>query len=151
MKTMKKMVMAVAAFLALTACNEELGPEYSTPAEFGEVSMTPVQVSPTDPVSLEVVITSPYGLNSVQVGYYINDDISTIKSSKPTLYQGQSQTKVVYKGQNVIPAQEAGTKVTFQVVAETPFSVLSGTKFYSYTVTDGGDEPIKPGEGDQGE
>lgn len=149
MKTMRKMLMAVAATLVLTACNEELGPEYSTPAEFGEVTMTPVLVTPADEVSLEVVIKSTYGLSAVQVAYYLNDDREKVEGSKPTLYHGESQTSVVYKPQNVIPAQETGTKVTFQVVAQTPFGVLSGTKFYSYTVTEGGDEPIKPGDGDE--
>ncbi|WP_418983657.1 membrane lipoprotein lipid attachment site-containing protein [Alistipes sp.] len=141
---MKKMFLALAAVFALSACNKELGPEYSTGAEFGEVTRTPVMVTPTDAVSLQVVITSPYGLSAAQVAYYLNDDLTTMKSSKPTLYQGQSQTQAVYKPEKAIPAQEAGTKVSFQIVAETPFNVISGTRIYEYTVTDGGDEPIKP-------
>lgn len=141
---MKKMLVALAAVFALTACNKEIGPEYSTPAEFGEVTRLPALVTADDAVTLQVTITSPYGLNAAQVAYYLNDDLSTIKSSKPTLFQGQSQTSVVYKAEKAIPKQEAGTKVSFQIVAETPFNVISGTRIYEYTVTDGGDEPIKP-------
>lgn len=142
---MKKMFLAAAAVAlsVLTACNEELGPEYSTAAEFGEVRKTPVLVTPADEVSVEVVVNSTYGLNAVWVAYFLNDDIDSSKSSKTTFYQGQSQTSVIYKAQNVIPAQEVGTKVSFQVLAMTPFSVLSGTQLYTYTVTEA-DEPIKP-------
>lgn len=146
MNNMKKLLMAVAALFALTACNEELGPEYSTAAEFGEVRMTPSLVTADDAVSLEVVIRSTYGISAVQVAYFLNDDMTGIKYSKPTLYPGQSQTSVVYKPENVIPAQEAGTKVSFQVVAQTPFNVISGTRVYHYTVADGEEEPIKPAE-----
>lgn len=146
MNDMKKVLMAVAAVFALTACNEELGPEYSTAAEFGEVQMTPVRVTADDAVSLEVVVRSTYGISAVQVAYFLNDDITDIKSSKPTLYPGHSQTSVVYKPENVIPAQEAGTKVSFQIVAQTSYNVISGTRVYHYTVIDGEEEPIEPAE-----
>lgn len=133
MLTIKNLLLATAAALSLAACNTELGPEYSTLPAFGEVSYTPALVTPENTVSVSVAITSQYGLQRAWIAYFLNDDELNIKTTAPYFYT-KAHTSVTFKG--TLPKQVAGTKVTFRVVAATPYDVLDGSQIHSYTVTE---------------
>lgn len=128
---MKRLVLALAAVFCLVACRKELGPEYTTAPEFGEVVITPVVPDSEQEVSLRVPITSQYGLHAAQTAYVLDDDPEKIENTAPVFYTKEN-TSVVYNA--VIPKQKAGTKVSYQVMAMTPYGVLAVTPIMEYTV-----------------
>lgn len=134
---MKKLLLLVAAACCMAACNKELGPEYRTPPQLGEVTYTPTDVQADNVVTVRVPITSTYGLYSGWIVYWLGEDQENAKSTTPYFYT-KSDTSVIFEGK--IPAQEAGSKVSFVVAAMNPYSVLASTQVYNYTVA-GGSEP----------
>lgn len=128
---MKKLLFAAFAALSLAACNKELGPEYTTAAEVGKIVMTPSAPAENSEVTVTAPITSLYGLHAAQLAYQLNDDPSTAKTTMPVYYTKEN-TSVTFTA--VIPAQKAGTKVTFQVHVVTPYSVLTFSELQEYTV-----------------
>lgn len=137
----KNLLLVVTLVITLAACNKDLGPEYSTSPVFGEMNYTPILVTPESPVSVSAVITSEYGLQSAWIVYYLNEDEMEIKTTAPYYYT-EANTSVIFKGS--IPKQKAGTKVTFQVRAITPYNVLGGGEVSTYTVVEAPEE--KPEE-----
>lgn len=127
---MKKLCFAALALLLLAACNQELGPEYTTPPQFGVITFSPITPKATQEVTVNAQITSTYGLQAAQIVFRLNDDQKQ-DATKPFYYK-ETDVSVNFKG--VIPKQVPGTKVTFQVIAVTPHGVLNGSKPYSYTV-----------------
>lgn len=142
---MKKLLSCVAALLTLASCNDEVGPEYTTLPEFGEVIYTPAVVTERDKVSVTVPISCTYDLSSAWVVYALNDDFENLKAVSQHFFIGESDTSVTYGVAGAIPEQSAGTKVTFQVQAATSYGVLGLSKTVTYTVTNGeGDTPAEP-------
>lgn len=142
---MKKFLSGIAVLLALASCNDELGPEYTTLPEFGTVTYTPSVVTEGDKVSVSVPISSQYGLASAWVVYCLNDDLEHLKAVSQYFFKGESETSATYRATNAIPEQKAGTKVTFQVQAATPYGVVGVSVPVIYTVTDGtGETPAEP-------
>ncbi|MDE5621923.1 MAG: hypothetical protein K2K30_02970 [Alistipes sp.] len=137
MKKMKQLLLAALALCVCAACNDELGPEYSTYPSFSDFTYTPRFVTADDTVDVSVDITSEYGLSAAWVVYCLNDDLSTSKTSGRWLYKGDSDKSVTFVAKDAIPQQPAGTKVTFQVQAQTPYGVIGFTQLYSYTVEEG--------------
>ena len=145
---MKKLLFGAAAALCLAACNSKLGPEYTTPAEFGEVNFYPKaeKITSETSVTVEVPVQSLYGFSVIYIVYMLNDDTSDVKNTAPK-YLNKEITSHTYIG--TIPKCKAGDKVTFQVCAITYYKVPSYSPVYSYTVAageeEGGDEtPEQP-------
>lgn len=146
MKKMKLLLAAACALLVCAACNDELGPEYSTYPEFGEMIYTPRLVTEDDTVDVRIPIMSQYGLSVAWVVYCLNDDLSTSKTTSQHYFKGEQDTSVVFSAENAIPKQPAGTKVTFQVQAATPYGVIGASKVQTYTVESGEEQPEVPGD-----
>jgi len=146
---MKKLIFAFAAALCFASCNDDIGPEYSTAAVFGEVTYSPEVVAPGQKVTVKAPVTSKYGLAGVQIAYYLDDDTADVKTTSPWYYT-KADKEVVYSG--TLPEQKAGVKVTFQLVAVTPYSVASVSDIYNYTVSEEEtpQEPETPGAQDEG-
>lgn len=102
--------------MSLSACNPDRGPEYTTPAEFGEVTVSPQIMAFDSEVRVKVSVSCPYGLRNVCILYMLD------------------VTSFDYEG--VIPRQRAGRKVTFRIRAITAYNVPSYTQFREYTVPD---------------
>lgn len=102
--------------MSLSACNPDRGPEYTTPAEFGEVTVSPQIMSFDSEVRVKVSVSCPYGLRNVCILYMLD------------------VTSFDYEG--VIPRQRAGRKVTFRIRAITAYNVPSYTQLREYTVPD---------------
>ena len=51
--------------MSLSACNPDRGPEYTTPAEFGEVTVSPQTMAFDSEVRVKVSVSCPYGLRNV--------------------------------------------------------------------------------------
>lgn len=134
---MKKLFFLAAVMLSF-ACNKDLGPEYSTPPTIGKVTF-PGQVSPSDVVTVTAPILSKYGLSTVFINYTLNDDESNVKQASPYFYT-QASTSALYTGK--IPAQKEGTKVSFQVLAISYYSVFAWSEPCVYTV--GKETEIEP-------
>ena len=94
--------------MSLSACNPDRGPEYTTPAEFGEVTVSPQTMAFDSEVRVKV---------------------SVAKTEPPA-----DVTSFDYEG--VIPRQRAGRKVTFRIRAITAYNVPSYTQLREYTVPD---------------
>lgn len=47
--------------MSLSACNPDRGPEYTTPAEFGEVTVSPQTMAFDSEVRVKVSVSCPYG------------------------------------------------------------------------------------------
>lgn len=139
---MKKLLLAAAAALCLASCNKELGPEYTTAAEIGTITMLPAVPTDADEVTITAPVTSAYGLHAVRIAYQLDGNAETAKFTTPVYYT-KDNTSVTFKG--TIPAQKAGTKVEYQVQAITPYSVFAFSELKSYTVQnsynpDGGEQ-----------
>ena len=50
--------------MSLSACNPDRGPEYTTPAEFGEVTVSPQTMAFDSEVRVKVSVSCPYGLSA---------------------------------------------------------------------------------------
>ena len=50
--------------MSLSACNPDRGPEYTTPAEFGEVTVSPQTMAFDSEVRVKVSVSCPYGLRT---------------------------------------------------------------------------------------
>lgn len=140
MKKMKHLLLAALTLCVCAACNSELGPEYSTAPQLGEVNYSPRYVTADDAVEVTVSITSEYGLHSAWVVYCLNDDMTTSKSVCPVYYKGETDKAVIYRAENAIPKQPAGTKVVFQVQTVTPYGVYGVSAAQTYTVAEGAEE-----------
>ena len=55
--------------MSLSACNPDRGPEYTTPAEFGEVTVSPQTMAFDSEVRVKVSVSCPYGLRNVCILY----------------------------------------------------------------------------------
>lgn len=138
---MKKLILSVAAALCMAACNEKTnyGPEYSTAPELGEISYVgelsgTTTITSAEDVEVSCDITSKYGLHSAWIVYWLNDDGNTASKAgewtNPSPYT-QDFFKA-YSGK--IPAQKAGTKVCFQLIAYSPYGVAIFSFQKEYTV-----------------
>ena len=104
--------------MSLSACNPDRGPEYTTPAEFGEVTVSPQIMSFDSEVRVKVSVSCPYGLRNVCILYMLDgdeSDVRTVAKTEP-------------------PADVR--KVTFRIRAITAYNVPSYTQLREYTVPD---------------
>lgn len=102
--------------MSLSACNPDRGPEYTTPAEFGEVTVSPQIMSFDSEVRVKVSVSCPYGLRNVCILYMLDGDESDVRTVAKT-EPPADVTSFDYEG--VIPRQRAGRKVTFRIRAIT--------------------------------
>lgn len=100
--------------MSLSACNPDRGPEYTTPAEFGEVTVSPQIMSFDSEVRVKVSVSCPYGLRNVCILYMLDGDESDVRTVAKT-EPPADVTSFDYEG--VIPRQRAGRKVTFRIRA----------------------------------
>lgn len=107
--------------MSLSACNPDRGPEYTTPAEFGEVTVSPQIMSFDSEVRVKVSVSCPYGLRNVCILYMLDGDESDVRTVAKT-EPPADVTSFDYEG--VIPRQRAGRKVTFRIRAITAYNVL---------------------------
>ena len=128
---MKPWIVLAAGVVSLASCNKNVGPEYSTPAEFGEVSFYPSEVRSDRAVTVSVPVMSRYGFSRIFIAYALNDDRSDVRNASPRMLTREI-TSLTYEGD--IPRQRAGTKVTFQVCAVTAYSVSAFSAAGEYTV-----------------
>lgn len=68
--------------MSLSACNPDRGPEYTTPAEFGEVTVSPQIMSFDSEVRVKVSVSCPYGLRNVCILYMLDGDESDVRPSR---------------------------------------------------------------------
>lgn len=108
--------------MSLSACNPDRGPEYTTPAEFGEVTVSPQIMSFDSEVRVKVSVSCPYGLRNVCILYMLDGDESDVRTVAKT-EPPADVTSFDYEG--VIPRQRAGRKVTFRIRAITAYNVPS--------------------------
>lgn len=102
--------------MSLSACNPDRGPEYTTPAEFGEVTVSPQTMAFDSEVRVKVSVSCPYGLRNVCILYMLDGDESDVRTVAKT-EPPADVTSFDYEG--VIPRQRAGRKVTFRIRALT--------------------------------
>lgn len=102
--------------MSLSACNPDRGPEYTTPAEFGEVTVSPQTMAFDSEVRVKVSVSCPYGLRNVCILYMLDGDESDVRTVAKT-EPPADVTSFDYEG--VIPRQRAGRKVTFRIRAIT--------------------------------
>lgn len=129
---MRRTFFTAAAALCLAACNSSSGPERTTPAEFGDVTFSPTEVTADTEVTVEASITSEYGFRRVDIVYILDDDESDVRFAS-LLRSFEAEAKSLsYKG--IIPGQKAGRKVTFWVRAITAYDVVTLSDPRSYTI-----------------
>lgn len=119
------------AVMGLLSCNSDQGPEYRTPAEFGEVSVSSKQAAFESDVCVKVSVSCPYGLRHVSILYMLDDDASDVRSVAKSELENFPET-FDFKG--VIPRQRPGRKVTFWIQAITKYNVSSYTEPKDYMV-----------------
>lgn len=66
--------------MSLSACNPDRGPEYTTPAEFGEVTVSPQIMAFDSEVRVKVSVSCPYGLRNVCILYMLDGDESDVRT-----------------------------------------------------------------------
>lgn len=110
--------------MSLSACNPDRGPEYTTPAEFGEVTVSPQTMAFDSEVRVKVSVSCPYGLRNVCILYMLDGDESDVRTVAKT-EPPADVTSFDYEG--VIPRQRAGRKVTFRIRAITAYNVPSSS------------------------
>ena len=71
---MKTRLFTVLAAMCLSACNSSRGPEYTIPAEFGEVTVSPQTMAFDSEVRVKVSVSCPYGLRNVCILYMLDGD-----------------------------------------------------------------------------
>lgn len=91
--------------MSLSACNPDRGPEYTTPAEFGEVTVSPQTMAFDSEVRVKVSVSCPYGLRNVCILYMLDGDESDVRTVAKT-EPPADVTSFDYEG--VIPRQRAG-------------------------------------------
>ena len=69
--------------MSLSACNPDRGPEYTTPAEFGEVTVSPQTMAFDSEVRVKVSVSCPYGLRNVCILYMLDGDVRLRGSHSP--------------------------------------------------------------------
>ena len=69
--------------MSLSACNPDRGPEYTTPAEFGEVTVSPQIMSFDSEVRVKVSVSCPYGLRNVCILYMLDGDEPSRQPTSP--------------------------------------------------------------------
>lgn len=106
--------------MSLSACNPDRGPEYTTPAEFGEVTVSPQTMAFDSEVRVKVSVSCPYGLRNVCILYMLDGDESDVRTVAKT-EPPADVTSFDYEG--VIPRQRAGRKVTFRIRAITAYNI----------------------------
>ncbi|WP_290541123.1 hypothetical protein [Alistipes sp.] len=131
---MNTRLFTVLAAVSLAACNPNRGPEYTTPAEFGEVTVQPQTIDSDSEVRVKVSVSCPYGLRNVCILYMLDDDESDVRTVAKT-EPPAGVTSFDYEG--IIPRQKAGRKVTFRIRAITAYNVASYTQLQEYRVPDG--------------
>lgn len=134
---MKKLIFAIAAMLCFSACNKELGPEYSTRPVVTDLLADTSNVQPDEPVDVMAYVNSQYPLAAVGIQYILNDDNTVVKEA--AVVPGEGAYTLSYSG--TIPGQPAGTKVKFAVVAMTKYYVPGGSTVKEYTVVTPATEP----------
>lgn len=138
---MKKLFLLAAALVGLAACNEdtEYGPEYTTAPELGEITYVgedsgTTTITADEAVDVSCEVTSKYGLHSVWIVFMLNDEPQS--AAKASVWENPSPNSPNftknYSGK--IPAQKAGTKVSFQLVAYSPYGVGIFSYAKDYTV-----------------
>lgn len=70
--------------MSLSACNPDRGPEYTTPAEFGEVTVSPQIMAFDSEVRVKVSVSCPYGLRNVCILYMLDGDESDVRTVAKT-------------------------------------------------------------------
>ena len=81
---MKTHLFTVLAAMSLSACNPDRGPEYTTPAEFGEVTVSPQTMAFDSEVRVKVSVSCPYGLRNVCILYMLDGDESGARTVAKT-------------------------------------------------------------------
>lgn len=113
--------------MSLSACNPDRGPEYTTPAEFGEVTVSPQTMAFDSEVRVKVSVSCPYGLRNVCILYMLDGDESDVRTVAKT-EPPADVTSFDYEG--VIPRQRAGRKVTFRIRAITAALLYAASGIY---------------------
>ena len=129
---MKTRLFTVLAAMCLSACNSSRGPEYTTPAEFGEVGVSPRVMASDSEVLVKVSVSCSYGLRNVCILYMLDGDKSDVRTVAKTEPPADI-TSFDYEG--IIPRQKAGRKVTFWVRAITAYDVVTLSDPRSYTIS----------------
>lgn len=140
---MKKLLIAAAALFALAACNSntEVGPEAKEPVTIDQIKQTPAQVvTENDEVTVMAVVACKYGLGAAQLAYDTGEHTQThIVGAKS--YAGETTTNF----SAVIPKQEAGTTIRWQLQTISAYSYITYSEIYTYTVVEQlPDEPVVP-------
>lgn len=138
---MKKLLFAFAAASLLAGCNSKPGPEHTTPAEFGEVTFTPLRLSSGTDIRVKVPVTSQYGFRNVGIVYMLDGDESNVRTTS-ILPVEKDITSFTYEG--TILRQKAGTKVSFRVRAITAYKVTSYSEEMTYTIPKETEDPEQP-------
>ena len=126
---MKKLLIMAVAACCLAACNKELGPEYKVSG----VTFSPQEVHAGENVHVSATVTSEYGFTGISILYSLNEDPETTEEPKDQVWFGSEKDKSKnYKA--TIEGQKAGTKVTFQILAVSAYSVYTFSEVYEYTV-----------------
>lgn len=96
--------------MSLSACNPDRGPEYTTPAEFGEVTVSPQTMAFDSEVRVKVSVSCPYGLRNVCILYMLDGDESDVRTVAKT-EPPADVTSFDYEG--VIPPAESRPESDF--------------------------------------
>ena len=146
MKRLFCMMLASVAMFTMTACNKDLGPEYTTPPVIKSVMINPITPSEGEPVTVSAKVTSQYGLSFIGVMYQVEKEGEKVKQLKPTTYGGAKDTSVDYVCAESIPGFPKGTKVVYQVVAQSPYGPLAASSPLEcfYVVGETGIKPLPP-------
>lgn len=132
---MKKLLILVAAFCCLAACNKELGPEYKTYPVIETVTFNPTTVQPGEAVKVNARVTSEYGFTGISIVYCLNDDPATTAEPQDQIWWGKkNKTENTKNYTATLEGHKAGTKVSFQIIAVTTYNVLASSQVYEYTV-----------------
>lgn len=87
--------------MSLSACNPDRGPEYTTPAEFGEVTVSPQTMAFDSEVRVKVSVSCPYGLRNVCILYMLDgdeSDVRTVAKTEPPPTSPRSITRESFPG-----------------------------------------------------
>ena len=121
---MKKLLIMAVAACCLAACNKELGPEYKVAPVISGVTFSPQEVHAGENVHVSATVTSEYGFTGISILYSLNEDPETTEEPKDQVWFGSEKDKSKnYKA--TIEGQKAGTKVTFQILAVSAYSVYT--------------------------
>lgn len=138
---MKKLLIMAVAACCLAACNKELGPEYKVAPVISGVTFSPQEVHAGENVHVSATVTSEYGFTGISILRALNDDETKVKEEGAWLSTNKTDTEKRYSG--TIGKEKAGTKVTFQILAVSAYSVYTFSEVYEYTVQEETDpEPM---------